>query len=356
MRRHARESRRKVNVDKDEMASTRKVAQQAGVSIGTVSRVLNNKPGVSESTRQRVLAVIHELRYALPKRFALPAVTHIGLLVRPFPQALLFNAFYGDVYHGVEQMCRDMRINMSLSTLDLADSSLGPLPVLLTDERIGGIILLGALRPEIVEGIAASVHVPMVLVDNWYLRCPWDAIMIDNLAGMSLATEYLIGRGHRHISLVGGPVHPSIVERRAGYEQTLRERGLEPFVVQQPDMEPENGEAAVEDVLRARPETTAILCSNDSLAVGVLKRLRVLGRRVPEDISLLGFDDIALAQHTMPPLTTMRVDLKGMGRSAVELLLGRLNAPDRAPTKLLVGVTLIERASVAPLRAEAALA
>jgi DNA-binding LacI/PurR family transcriptional regulator len=335
------------------MASTRKVAQQAGVSIGTVSRVLNNKPGVSELTRQRVLTVIHELKYALPKRSALPSVTHIGLLVRPFPQTLLFNAFYGDVYHGVEQMCRDMRINMSLSTLDLTGRFLGALPVLLADERIGGIILLGALHPEIVESIAASIHVPLVLIDNWYLRCPWDAIMIDNLAGMSLATEYLIGRGHRYISLVGGPAHPSIVERCAGYEQTLREHGLEPFVAPQPDMEPENGEAAVDDLLHAHPETTAILCSNDSLAVGVLKRLRALGQRVPEDISVLGFDDIALAQHTLPPLTTMRVDRQGMGRSAVELLLGRLNAPDRAPTKLVVGVSLIERASVAPPRAEA---
>jgi LacI family transcriptional regulator len=334
------------------MTGTRKVAQQAGVSIGTVSRVVNNKPGVSEATRQRVLAVIHELRYTPPKRSSLPGVTHIGLLVRPFPQRLLFNAFYGDVYHGVELMCRDLRINMSLSTLDVADRSLGSLPVLVTDERIAGIILLGALRPEIVESIAASVRVPLVLVDNWYSRCPWDSIMIDNVAGMSLATEYLIGHGHRHISLVGGPAHPSIVERRAGYEQALRERGLEPFVVPQPDMEPENGEEAVEDLLRARPETTAILCSNDSLAVGVLKRLRLLGRRVPEDMSLLGFDDIALAQHITPPLTTMHVDRRGMGRSAVELLVGRLNTPDRAPTKLMVGVSLIERGSVAQPRTE----
>ncbi len=336
-------------------ASTRKVAQHAGVSIGTVSRVLNNKAGVSEATRQRVLAVMHELRYAPPKRSSLPVVTHIGLLVRPFPQALLFNAFYGDVYHGVEQMCRDHGITMSLSTLDLSGGTLASLPVLLADERIGGIILLGALGPEIVETVAASVHVPLVLVDNWYPRCPWDAIMIDNQAGMSLATEYLIGRGHRHISLVGGPPHPSIIERRAGYEQALRERHLKPFVAPQSDMEPDNGEAAVEDLLRARPETTAILCSNDSLAVGVLKRLRLLGRRVPEDISVVGFDDIALAQHTLPPLTTMRVDRRGLGRSAVELLLGRLNILDRAPTKLLVSVALVERASVGPPRADAAL-
>ena len=178
--------------------------------------------------------------------------------------------------------------------------------------------------------------------------------MIDNVVGMSQGAEYLIDHGHRCISLVGGPPHPSIVERRAGYEQTLREHGLEPFVVAQPDMEPENGEAAVEELLRPRPETTAILCVNDSLAIGVLKRLRELGRRVPEDISLLGFDDIALAQHTVPPLTTLRVDRQGLGRSAVDLLLGRLSTPDRAPTKLMVGVTLIERASVAPPRAEPA--
>ena len=193
-----------------------------------------------------------------------------------------------------------MRINMSLSTLDMSECTLGPLPVLLADERIGGIILLGALQPEIVVGIAASVHVPLVLVDNWYLRCPWDAIMIDNAVGMMLTAEYVIGHGHRNIALIGGPPHPSILERRASYEQALREHGLEPFVVLQPVMEPENGEAAVEELLRARPETTAILCSNNSLAVGALKRLRLLGRRVPEDVSLVGFDDIALTLHTCP--------------------------------------------------------
>jgi LacI family transcriptional regulator len=332
------------------MVSTRVVAQRAGVSIGTVSRVLNNKAGVSDATRQRVLAVAQDLAYAAPKHLfdPLAGLTHLGVLLRPLPGDLMANLFYSDVYHGVERRCRELRINLSISALDIVCGSLRSMPALMNDERIGGIIVVGALLPEIVESLAASVRVPLVLVDNWYLRCPWDAVMIDNLVGMSQATEYLIGRGHRHISLVGGPPHPSIVERRSAYEQTLREHDLEPFVVLQPEMEPENGEAAVEELLRARPETTAILCSNDLLAVGVLKGLRALGRRVPEDVSLVGFDDIALAQHTLPPLTTIHVDRNGMGGSAVELLLSRLSAPDRAPTKVTVGVTLVERASVAP--------
>jgi LacI family transcriptional regulator len=332
------------------MVSTRMVAQQAGVSIGTVSRVLNNKPGVSEATRQHVLAVAQELAYAIPQRVPVPLVglTHLGVLLRPLPGDLTANPFYADVYHGVERRCRESRITLSISTLDIGGGGLRSMPALINDERIGGIIVMGALAPEIVESIAAATRVPLVLVDNWYLRCRWDAIMIDNRIGMLEATEYLIAYGHRCISLVGGPAHPSILERRAGYEQALREHGLEAFVVPQPDMEPENGEEAAEELLRARPETTAILCSNDSMAVGALKRLRARGRRVPEDVSLLGFDDIALAQHTLPPLTTMRVDRHGMGGSAVELLLARLTAPNRAPTKLLVGVTLVERASVAP--------
>jgi LacI family transcriptional regulator len=307
-----------------------------------------------------VLQIAQDLAYTPSKHLPLfyTALTHLGLLVRPMPNDFSANPFYADVYHGVEQICRELRINLSFSVLDIVGNRLRSLPALVDDERIGGLVLIGAIPPELVEAVVTKFHSlkshegkPVVLVDNWYSGCQWDSVMIDNLAGARIAAELLIGRGHRHIVFISGPDHPSIVERRLAYESTMQQHGLTPAVVQTENLEPSDGEAATEQVLRLWPETTSILCSNDNQAIGVLERLQALERRVPEDLSVVGFDDISLAQHASPPITTIHVDRTALGRNAVELLLGRLGCPDRPPIRSVVGVTLVERASVCQPRA-----
>lgn len=346
---------RLVNTCESERAlvTIRQVAQEAGVSVGTVSRVLNNKPGVSDKTRQHVLAVADELGYVLLRRSPLSTstITHLGLLNRPIGEALPANPFYADVFHGVEQVCQEFRINLSYSSLDIVNGHLRSMPPLLSDERIRGMVLIGAMARGVVESVADAAQLPVVLVDNCFGNGPWDAVMIDNVRGATLATEHLISQGHRHITLLGGPDHPSIVERRIGYEETLRRHGLEPTVVESTGLDIADGERAVVELLRQAPETTGIVCSNDSQAVGALRKLRGLGYQVPDDFSIVGFDDINLAQLTSPPLTTIRVGRRALGQVAVQLLLGRISALDRPATKAIVGVTLVERASVGPPRA-----
>ena len=335
------------------MATIRQVAQEAGVSVGTVSRVLNNKPGVSEKTRQHVLDVARELGYVLPRRSPLSPfpVTHLGVLNRPMTYALPANPFYSDVFHGIEQICHDWHINLSYSTLDIANGHIRSLPPLIDDERIGGIILVGALPQAVVESVCAAAHVPIVLVDNCFEPCPWDAVMVDNRRGAYMAAECVISRGHRHIALLGGPDHPSIVERREGYEWALRERGLAPTIVPSAGLDVADGEQAVVQLLQQAPQTTAIVCSNDTQAIGALRKLQQLGYGVPDDFSIVGFDDIDMAQLTSPPLTTVRVGRSALGQVAVQLLLGRIGVPDRPATKAVVGVSLVERATVCPPRA-----
>ena len=127
------------------MVTIRHVAQEADVSVGTVSRVLNNKPGVSEKTRQHVLAVARELGYTLPRRSLLSTstVTHLKLLSRPMREALPANPFYADVFHGIEQVCHEFRINLSFSSLGVVNGRLRSLPALINDERVSGIALVG---------------------------------------------------------------------------------------------------------------------------------------------------------------------------------------------------------------------
>ena len=333
------------------MATVRQIAREAGVSIGTVSRALNKRSGVGEETRRRILAIAQELSYFPPKHSPLfTSVTHLGLLVRPLREDMQANPFFSDVYYGVEQTCRASHVNLSFSSFDVVDGRIRSLPPLVNDERLSGIILVGALLQEIVAAVVASAQLPIVLVDNYFPQCPWDAVMIDNIHGARLSTELLVSRGHRHIAFISGPDHPSIVERRVGYVEVMRQHNLTPFIITMPELGSAEGEMAVVQVLAQAPETTAIVGSNDMQTIGALKKLQELGYKVPDDFSLVGFDDITIAPLTTPPITTIHVDRLALGRIAVQLLLGRIHNPDRPVIKSVVGVSLVERASVSAPR------
>ena len=331
------------------MANIRQVADKAGVSIGTVSRVLNNKPGVSEETRQHVLTVSQELGYNNSKRSHLltPHVTHLGFLNQDFTQDITSNPFYADVLHGVEQICRKLHINLSISVISFTNGQLHSLPSLVKDNNVSGFFVVGGgIPPEIIASLGKLSQLPLVLVDNWFPDCCWDAVMIDNRRGVRLSVEYLVDQGHRHIALIGGPNHPSIVERRLSYEEIMRQYHLTPLIVTPPYLSHEDGQWGVMDILRTAPQTTAIICSNDEQAVGALRKLREVGYTVPDDFSLIGFDDINMVQFTTPPITTTCVDRITLGQVAVQLMLDRIKFPNRPVTKVTTGVELIKRASV----------
>lgn len=330
------------------MVTVREIAEHAGVSIGTVSRVLNSKPGVSDARRTQILAIIRETGY-VPPQGTTPnrtKVTHVGILIRPTGQALMQDIFYGDVFRGTEYFCSELQINISFSILDILNGQMRTLPAMVGDERISGIVLVGALPREIVNTLAETARVPIVLVDNCYPDWAWDSVMTDNLRGGYLATQHLISAGHRQITLLGGPEHPSIIERAEGYKLALQEHGLNPLVVKTPDLAIEDGKMGLLELLHKAPQTTGIFCSNDNQAIGAQMQLQNLGFRVPEDFSIVGFDDIHTVNFTAPPITTIRIDRIALGQLAAQLLLGRINNPDRAIIKTIVGVQLIQRSSV----------
>lgn len=334
------------------MPSTRKIAEQAGVSVGTVSRVLNNKDGVSDLVRERVRQVAQQMNYAPATRRPLPlvSVTHIGLLVRPLRQTLMANPFYSDVYHGVEQICSELRINLSFGSLDLVEHRVRTLPPLVEDKRVAGLVLAGAMAPSVVERLVEASQLPVVLIDNWYPDCRWDCVMLDNSRGVAQATARLIELGHTEIVFVSGPDHPSVIERRAGYSRMMQCHGLTPRVVYMPDLDVDEGNSAAEEIADKLSRTTAVLCSNDLQAFGVMGRFAQLGYHIPKDISVIGFDDISMAALTYPPLATVHVDRLAFGRLAVELLLSRVQSPSRPPVRCTISVQFIERASVGPPR------
>jgi LacI family transcriptional regulator len=249
---------------------------------------------------------------------------------------------------GIEAAARQQRINLLYATIPVDDENRPlDLPHQLLDQPLDGLLLVGAFADETVAAVAGEHPTPVVLVDSHGGQRQYDAVVSDNRGGAADAVAHLLERGHRHIALVTRPTRadPVFAERRDGYREALRAQGLREYIV---EYGPSGGEDDAASALLGRhPEITAIVGCNDNFSIATMEAVRQLGRRIPEDVSIVGFDDIELAVHVTPPLTTMAVDKISMGRLAVQTLLFRLAWPDAAPALTLLRPRLIERGSVA---------
>jgi LacI family transcriptional regulator len=334
------------------------IARESDVSPATVSLVLRDKPGVGDETRQRVLASARRLGYQLtnPKSsvVANTNINSIGLVVKMEVKEdglpLLTNHFYASVLAGIEMFSRQKRINLFYAHMpvDAENRSLEP-PRLLQEQSAEGLLLVGMWLHTPIMELLAEQQQPIVLVDAYADQNIYDSVIIDNEAGAYQATRHLIEYGHQHIAIVGSSPqsYPSIRERRQGYLQAMTEQGFAPHFVDS-HLEADEAVPALMTYLQDHPEVSAIFSCNDEIAISLMAQLQSEERRVPADISVIGFDNIMLAEHASPALTTMRVDKMGMGRQAASLLVSRIKYPQSALITSMVRPQLIERASVAP--------
>jgi LacI family transcriptional regulator len=336
------------------------IARASEVSASTVSLVLRNKPGIPEETRRRVLAAAEALGYRRSgppgPSPAAPDLQSIGLLVKSdagvAPNA---NPFYSQVLAGIEDACRTRHVNLLYATLpvDEANRATGAPRFLATGPSVDGLLVVGALVDAGLHDLLGGGQVPLVLVDA-YTAPPvyegvYDAVLSDNFQGAAAAVTCLLEHGHVHIGMVGGgdDAYPSLKARRHGYRHALRAAGVP--VEYTADCMLEAAEGTARQFLLAHPQITAIFACNDHAALSVSRVAQSLGRRIPDDLSLIGFDDIDLAAHVQPPLTTMHVDKVAMGRLAVQLLEARLAAPSGDQVTALLRPRLVVRSTVAPL-------
>lgn len=330
------------------------IAERSGVSLATVSLVLRDKPGAGTDTRQRVLEVARELGY-IPRQQTspyAPSLTAIGLILKAepgrVPQA---NRFYSHVVAGIEMACRRQHTNLLYATMTVdADSYPLELPrLLLEDDTADGLLLVGAFLDDTLIRVIGNRSVPIVLVDAYTRSGAFDAVISDNLAGASRVVTHLVEQGHRHIALVGShpKAYPSIHERHDGYLRALAGHGIaEHYVAQCHLLDGKEIVTATAELLRRHPQITAVFGVNDEVAITVIDAARELGRKVPEDLSVCGFDNIDLADRVSPALTTMHVDKLGMGRLGVQVLTNRVEHPESSPVRVVVCPELIERQSV----------
>ena len=324
------------------------VARRAGVSSQTVSRVSNGSPNVVPETRKRVLAAMRELGY------------------RPNSAA---RALKRGEFRTLGVIVFTLSTTGNVRTLEAIATSaadegyaitLIPVAVPTQDEVMGAFTRLGELAVDAVIVImevhlldAADLRLPpglQVVVADSEVDDRYGVVDTDQIGGARDATEHLLGLGHRTVHHLAGPVESFFAERRArAWRETLRERGcLVPDPVHG-DWSAESGYRAGQ-VLAADPDCTAVFAANDQMALGLLRALHEHGRPVPEDVSVVGFDDIAEAGSFLPPLTTIRQDFPEVGRQLVVKALRRLRGEDEDPAATLVPTELVVRASTAPPR------
>jgi LacI family transcriptional regulator len=330
------------------------IAAKSGVSPTTVSLVLRDKPGISQETRQRVLDSAQSLGYM----FTQPAsknqpssIGSIGLIIKVEPNfEPLTNQFYAPVLAGIEAFCRRRQINLLYAHLPVdEDNNLLEAPRLLQEQHAEGLLVVGVWLNESTMPVLQQHEAPIVLVDAYTTTTdPFDAVITANETGAYQAVSHLIENGHQDIAIVGSlPCsYPSIQERRNGYVRALTEHNLKPYFA---DCHLDSDEAVpvAIDFLNQHPEISAVFSCNDEIAIGIMAALQAQGRCLPEDLSIIGFDNIALAQHVTPALTTMRVDKMGMGRLAAQHLVNRIEYLTAGQIQTFIRPSLIKRQSVA---------
>jgi len=326
------------------------VAKIANVSITTVSRVLNGEKGVSPKTRRRVLNVIEELGYS-PSASARTLKTSlsktIGIAV---PDTL--GDFYGEVINGIESTATENGYNLIVSlNHHIIKEELAAVNFFKA-KKVDGAILVTTLGDDDYVRFLIENGFDIVLLDRDPHGLKVDTVKTDNFHGGYMATEYLLNLGHSAILFIQGLSYlDSSRERFNGYKKALKDKGIkrdDTFVLDG-DFTTKSGYSAIKRYLKGHGlDFTAIFAANDQMAIGAIKALHDKGISVPEDVSVIGFDDSYMAPYVIPPLTTIKQRREEMGRVATELLLSRINSRDerkKTPRQVIVPVDLIERGS-----------
>ena len=342
----------KLSSNSQEKVTIADIAEDSEVSSATVSLVLREKPGVGRETRQRVLDSAQRLGYLHKSARPLPSHTNIhniGLILKTRPNdPLASNQFYAPVLAGIEAACRQRDINLFYAHLPV-DETNDPLepPRILRNQETNGLLLIGAHLNDAMLAIFQQQNTPVVLVDAYADGDPFDSVVTDNDTGAWHATQHLIENGHQQIAIVGSQPHayPSIQERRTGYIRAVTEYHYPTHFINT-SLLPDTAVAATLAYSDQHPEVTAVFACNDEIAIALINALQANGKQVPDDLSIIGFDNVLLAQHITPPLTTMRVDKMGMGRLAAQLLFNRIEFPAAGSVCTVIRPSLIQRNSV----------
>ena len=328
-------------------ATISEIAREAGVSVPTVSKVLNGHAHVAAETRARVEEIIARRDYA---RRPAKRKQKAGLVDLVFPG--LGSEWALEIIEGVERVAQDAGYGTVVSSLNLDGSRIRPWLANLAERKSDGLLMaVYQLDAKQIQRVK-SLGIPVVLIDPVGQPGPdLTTVGAANWEGGYSATEHLLQLGHKRIAMIGGREDLQCSSAREdGYVSALRRAGvaLDPALIVPGDFSMEAGEAAARKLLELPDRPTAIFTGNDGQALGAYRAARAAGLRIPEDLSIIGFDDIPAAEWVEPGLTTIRQPVVQMAETAMRALLRHLDGDEELPQRIELGTELVVRGSTAP--------
>ena len=323
------------------------VAARAGVGRGTVSRVINGSPKVSEQAREAVLTAIDELGY-VPNRAARTLVTRrtdtVALVMSASEERVWDEPYFAGIIRGISRGLSDTGFQLLLGFPESAAEH-ERLSRYLSGQHVDGVLLISLHGDDPLPNNLEAQGVPVVLGGEPVSGTTLTYVDADNRGGARQAAGHLVQRGRRRIAAIAGPQDTKVgVDRLAGYRDVLAAAGL-PSLVEFGDFGEISGAAATRLLLEREPGLDAVYAASDPMAAGAMRVLREAGREVPADHAVVGFDDSATARHASPQLTSVHQPVEAMGREMSRLLVARINGDDLAPGGVIMDTHLVVRES-----------
>lgn len=343
-----------LNNDKKSQKKTRvyqrDIAELAGVSISTVSRVLGDVGGISESVKEQVYAAAAELGYEKSDDSDRTRLRNVTLLTN-LPLAPSNDPFHADVLNTVELACSEAGVQLSLASFNNGPGSDEKVFSRIQQNPADGLLLLSMDDMRIVDQIR-EMNIPLVMINVDNPDAPEDTFLPDNYQGARLAMRHLLENGHERILHIAESRRLTIRRRTEAYHASLEEAGIrvDPKLIVETEINAEETYRVMKKRLKdSGPDFTAVFCANDISAMGFMRAAQELGLRIPQDISVVGFDDIASVAFLTPPLTTVRIEVGELASLALHRLIERVANPDLTPMRVSLACRLIKRQSVARL-------
>lgn len=326
------------------------VAARAGVSRATASRVVNGAARVAESTRRAVEAAVDELGYSphqAARSLAASRNDTVALVVTEPSGQVFGDPYFGRVVRGVAAELGPTRYQLVLLMVQ-GDDDRARVERHLVRGNADGVLLVSTRADDPLPGLLAAAGVPCVLAGRPPQGVPVGYVDADNVGGAGQAVTHLLGCGRKVVATVAGPGDMAAgADRLVGWRKALADAGRpspDDLVAEAPFTRA-GGEQATHKLLARRPDIDGLFVASDLMALGALDALRRAGRRVPEDVAVVGFDDSELARESRPPLTTVRQPVEGLGRELARALLTQLGDRDALPATVVLGTELVIRAS-----------
>lgn len=330
------------------------IANETGLSTASVSYVLNGKEGVSEERRKLVMDAVKKLGYVsnyAARSLAMNSSKLIGVCSPQTEQKnkLMFdNPFYSELMNNIEFECRQRGYHVIISGTDIDESYMN----LAQKRSLDGIIIIGSYSEGFYKDFQNS-NFPVVLVDTYFDSNEFSNVRIDDEQGGYISAKYLLEHGHKNIAFVSGMITDCGVTQRRfeGYKRALSEFGVafDEKNVYSGNVSFESGREQAKSIAESNSDITAIMCTADVIAVGASKQLSDMGVRIPDEISIIGFDNLKISKYTSPSITTVSQNIEEKGKIAVEMILSQIENDEETGNTVVLPVEIVERKSVKKL-------